>query len=218
MGSITLRTSISCRCVKAITSSIHTRVSFWPTWRLGIISDSSFNKRPPFRRSQTPLRSPGLGPAGGTRRQAALTPLLWPPRGHGGGRKRGIRHTMAFSARNFLGNQAFGSFLTTCRDFAFWTKGEVRLKETANRKSRFAVRALHGLDKLSILRGGEPDFRVGRQQPAVGVEQTVQSLRPARQPVEAPLEYFRDRVEPAPGRLAFPEFRVTRITPFVQNV
>ena len=125
---------------------------------------------------------------------------------------------MAFSIRNFLEIQTFGGFLTTCRDFAFWTKSEVSVKGAANRKPGLRPEPLHRLDKLRVLRGGEPDFRVGRQQPAVSVEQTVQSLRSARQPIEAPLEDFRDRIEPAPGRLALAEFRMTRITPFVENV
>ena len=46
----------------------------------------------------------------------------------------------------------------------------------------------------------------------------MQRLRPARQPVEAPFEDLGHGIEPAPGRLALAEFRVTRITPFVENV
>ena len=76
---------------------------------------------------------------------------------------------MAFSIRNFLEIQTFGGFLTDCWDFAFWTLSEVPRK---GRKPRvqFAARGSHGLDEFRILRGGEPDFRVGRQQPAVSVE------------------------------------------------
>ena len=46
----------------------------------------------------------------------------------------------------------------------------------------------------------------------------MQSLRATRQPIEASLEDFRDRIEPTPGRLALAKFRMTRITPFVENV
>src|SRR6516165_12456816 len=94
-------------------SSIHTRVSLWDL-EIENHGDSSFNNTTANFGSRKPLCVyPGLGPAGGTRRQAALAPLLGPPWGQGG-----------FSVHNFLWDHPFGD-LTPHFDFAFWTKGEV---------------------------------------------------------------------------------------------